>query len=59
MKKQGVDMLMINSAVKLGSQGSKDVDFDKYKQEESDNKPEFGEDFSFNTYEQDFRFLRK
>ena len=59
MKDQGIDMLMINSAVKLGSQGSKELNFDNYKQKESDNKPEFGENFNFDTYQQDFRFLRK
>lgn len=49
MKNEKVDMLMINSAVKLGSQGSQLI-------EDWDN---FESDFHFNTYTQRFKYLRK
>ena len=49
MKKDKVDMVMFNSAVKVGSQGSQDINFDTL---ESD-------DFKFNTYTQEYRYLRK
>lgn len=45
MEKQGVHMLMIDSAVKLGSQGSIDYSTD--------------DSFKFNTYKQQFKYLRK
>ena len=48
MKKEGVDMVMLNSAVKVGSQGSQDINWDN-----------FDTDFHFNTYEQEYRYLRK
>lgn len=48
MKKDGVDMVMLNSAVKVGSQGSQDIDWDN-----------FDDNFQFNTYEQEYRYLRK
>ena len=48
MKSEGVDMVMLNSAVKVGSQGSKDINWDN-----------FESDFHFNTYEQEYRYLRK
>jgi len=41
-------MLMVNSAVKVGSQGSKEINYDN-----------FDENFQFNTYEQKFLYLRK
>ena len=49
MKKDGVDMVMFNSAVKVGSQGSQDINFETL---ESD-------DFKFNTYTQEYKYLRK
>ena len=49
MKKDKVDMVMLNSSVKVGSQGSQDIDFDAL---ESD-------DFKFNTYTQEYKYLRK
>ena len=48
MKKDHVDMVMLNSAVKVGSQGSQDINWDN-----------FDTDFKFNTYEQEYRYLRK
>ena len=48
MKKDGIDMVMFNSAVKVGSQGSQDINWDT-----------FDTDFTFNTYEQEYRYLRK
>lgn len=48
MKKDGVDMVMLNSAVKVGSQGSQDIDWDN-----------LDDNFQFNTYEQEYRYLRK
>ena len=47
MKKQGVDMVMLKSAVKVGSQGSQDIDWDNF------------DSFTFNKYEQEYRYLRK
>ena len=72
MMQQGVDMLMVDSAVKLGGQYSKPLDWDGFMQsgdesdprnhidEKLDNplKPSFDE-FEFGTYEQDFANLRK
>lgn len=48
MKKDGVDMVMLNSAVKVGSQGSQDINWDN-----------FDDNFQFNIYEQEYRYLRK
>lgn len=48
MLDQKIDMLMVNSAVKVGSQGSKEINYDN-----------FDENFQFNTYEQKFLYLRK
>lgn len=61
MKSQGIDMLMVNSAVKVGSQGSKPIEWNTYaqNQEEYSTKPSFDESFEFNTYEQKFLYLRK
>lgn len=49
MKSDKIDMLMVNSAVKLGSQGSKAI-------KDWDN---FESDFHFNPYTQKFQYLRK
>jgi hypothetical protein len=49
MKKDDVDMVMMNSAVKVGSQGAQSLDFDAL---ESEN-------FKFNTYTQEYKYLRK
>jgi hypothetical protein len=49
MKKDGVDMVMFNSAVKVGSQGSQDINFETLE----------SEDFKFNTYTQEYKYLRK
>lgn len=61
MKNQGVDMCMIKSAVKVGSQGAQKIDWNNYKQtdDNSDTRPEFATSFKFNTYEQEFKYLRK
>lgn len=59
MKDQGVDMVMIQSAVKIGSQGAKDINWDKYSKKAGDGLPEFRSSFKFNKYEQEFRYLRK
>ena len=74
MRQQGIDVLAVNSAVKLGSQGSKPVNWSDYRIDNDptneDNfvngdlgsqnwKPVFEDSFSFNTYEQDFAALRK
>ena len=73
MKQQQIDMLMIDSAVKVGGQGSKPVNWNEFRQtkDESDPinhidgdinkplKPVFDESFEFNTYEQKFVYLRK
>lgn len=53
MKAQNIDMLMINSAVKVGSQGSLGG-------KETDSKIDFtSNDIKFNTYKQKYQFLRK
>lgn len=53
MKAQNIDMLMINSAVKVGSQGSLGG-------KETENKIDFASDnIKFNTYKQKYQFLRK
>ena len=73
MKEQEIDMLMVDSAVKVGSQGSKDINWDSFmhSSDESDPtnhigndinnplKPTFDESFEFDTYEQKFEYLRK
>lgn len=59
MKKQGVDQLKINSAVKVGSQGSQPIKWDDYSSVEGDEKPLFLDTFKFNSYEQRFKYLRK
>ena len=75
MKKEGVHMLMINSAVKVGSQGSKPMVMSEFKEDydpTNENnfidgdvgnqnwkpQPPFSE-FTFNKYEQDFKYIRK
>ena len=59
MKQQGIDMLMVDSAVKLGGQGSKDINWDSYSQKEGDGKQVFSDSFDFDTYSQKFLYLRK
>ena len=73
MKQQGIDVLAVNSAVKVGSQGSKDVKWSDFREDNDPTnennfigdigqqnwKPVFEESFNFNTYEQDFKYLRK
>ena len=48
MTKEEVDMVMLNSAVKVGSQGSQDLVWEN-----------FDTDFHFNTYTQEYKYLRK
>lgn len=73
MKEQKIDMLLVNSAVKVGSQGSKPINWSEFRQDEDpsneDNfkgdianqnwKPQFKDAFSFDTYECEFDYLRK
>lgn len=74
MKKEGVHMLMINSAVKVGSQGSKPMNLTDFRVDNDptneDNfidgdvgfrnwKPSYEDTFKFNTYEQEFKYIRK
>ena len=73
MKKEGVHMLMINSAVKVGSQGSKPMDMTSFREDNNpsneanfngevegqDWKPSFEDSFHFNKYEQEFKYIRK
>lgn len=59
MKKQHVDQLKINSAIKVGSQGSQPIKWDDYSSVEGDEKPLFLDTFKFNSYEQHFKYLRK
>lgn len=59
MKQQGVDQLKINSAIKVGSQGSQPIKWDDYSSVEGDEKPLFLDTFKFNSYEQRFKYLRK
>jgi len=47
MKKQHIDMVMFKSAVKVGSQGSQKIDWNNF------------DSFTFNKYEQEYRYLRK
>jgi hypothetical protein len=53
MYEDGVEMLMMDSAVKTGSQEAKD--FDEY----TITTPEEFKKFHFNTYDQDFAFIRR
>lgn len=59
MKQQGVDQLKINSAIKVGSQGSQPIKWSDYSNVEEDGKPLFLDTFKFNSYEQRFKYLRK
>lgn len=74
MKEQGIDMLLINSAVKVGSQGSKPINWSEFREDSDEQnannffedgmnglswKPTFKESFNFNTYDVDFTYLRK
>lgn len=73
MRQQGIDMLLVNSAVKVGSEGSKPVEWDNYRQDSDpsnennfngdianqDWKPAFEDAFNFDTYECEFDYLRK
>lgn len=73
MKKEGVHMLMINSAVKVGSQGSKDMNMSNFREDNDpsneanfngdianqDWKPSYEDSFTFNKYEQEFKYIRK
>lgn len=74
MKKEGINMLMINSAVKVGSQGSKPMNLTDFRVDDDpsneDNfvdgdvasqnwKPSYENTFHFNTYEQEFKYIRK
>lgn len=67
-------MLMINSAVKVGSQGSKPMNLTDFRVDDDpsneDNfvdgdvasqnwKPSYESTFHFNTYEQEFKYIRK
>lgn len=53
MQKQKIDMLMMDSAVKTGSENAKECNPEKY------DSPESFEDFQFDTYEQDYSFIRR
>lgn len=72
MKEQKIDMLLINSAVKVGSQGSKPINWSDYREDDNKfnpnnyidgkfnkSKPIFAEAFQFDTYECEFDYLRK
>ena len=74
MKEQGIDMLLVNSAVKVGSQGSKPINWSEFREDSNEQnannffedgmnglswKPTFKESFNFNTYDVDFTYLRK
>lgn len=73
MKQQGIDMLMVKSAVKVGGQYSKPINWDDYMQDGDESnpinhvgnninnplKPAFDESFNFGTYKQKFIYLRK
>ena len=73
MKRQGIDMLMVKSAVKVGGQYSKPINWDDYAQDGDESnplnhvggninnplKPTFDESFDFGTYKQKFIYLRK
>lgn len=53
MEKQGIDMLMMHSAVKTGSQEASNCTPDMFENAEAFEK------FSFKTYDQDFAFIRR
>ena len=53
MEEQGIDMLMMHSAVKTGSQEASECTPDMFENAESFKK------FKFKTYEQDFAFIRR
>lgn len=74
MKAQGVDMMLVKSAVKLGSQGSKPLRWSHFREDDdptnennfvngdvgSQNwKPSFDREFTFNTYKVRYSLLRK
>ena len=75
MKTDKIDMLMFSSGVKVGSQGAKNIDWSHYRQDDDENNannyqpgkagdpaallPSFAEGFTFNTYKQKFKYLRK
>ena len=74
MKKERINMLMINSAVKVGSQGSKPMNLTDFRVDDdptnesnfvdgdvaSQNwKPLYEDSFHFNKYEQEFKYIRK
>lgn len=72
MKLQNIDMLMVDSAVKVGGQYSKQLDWNNFRENDDESnasnhidndlnkpmKPSFDE-FQFGTYEQKFVYLRK
>lgn len=74
MKEDGVDMLMFESAVKVGSQGSQEFNPDTFRRSEdkedeqnwnhdadgkrTEMKPNI-KDFHFNTYKQQYKFIRR
>ena len=72
MKEQKIDMLLVNSAVKVGSQGSKPINWSDYREDDNKfnpnnyvdgkfnkSKPTFSEAFQFDPYECEFDYLRK
>lgn len=62
MQDQEIDMMMMKSAVKTGSQNSKPINWDEWHSEEGDNKPDFNDPengFKFNKYYQKYTYLRK
>lgn len=73
MQEQGIDMLLVKSAVKVGGEGAKDIVWSDYRQDtdptnednfkgdiaNQDWKPIFKDTFNFETYDCDFDYLRK
>lgn len=73
MQEQGIDMLLVKSAVKVGGEGAKDIVWSDYRQDadpsnednfkgdiaNQDWKPVFKEAFNFETYDCYFDYLRK
>lgn len=73
MQEQGIDMLLVKSAVKVGGEGAKDINWSDYREDadpanennfkgdiaNQDWKPIFKESFNFDPYECDFDYLRK
>ena len=73
MQEQGIDMLLVKSAVKVGGEGAKDIVWSDYRQDadpanednfkgdiaNQDWKPVFKDAFNFETYDCDFDYLRK